>query len=107
GSDLRRLPFDGGARGPAWSPDGAKIAFTGYRDVGDAEIYVMNADGSSPINLTRRAGVDELPRWSRTGTHILFSTKRGGRPEIYSMRADGTGLTNITRNDVWDAMADW
>jgi hypothetical protein len=37
---------------PAWSPDGAKIAFHSERD-GNAEIYVMNADGSNPINLTK------------------------------------------------------
>ena len=29
---------------PSWSPDGTKIAFASRRD-GQAEIYVMNADG--------------------------------------------------------------
>src|SRR5262249_28487920 len=31
---------------PAWSPDGVKIAFS------DGELYVMNADGSSVVQLT-------------------------------------------------------
>src|SRR5438552_3927813 len=30
---------------PAVSPDGQKVAFTSFRDGGNAEIYVMNADG--------------------------------------------------------------
>lgn len=107
GSDLQPLPTNGPARQPAWSPDGSRIAFTSFRDVGDAEIYVMDADGSNQTNLSRRAGIDELPRWSPTGTHILFSTKREGQPEIYAMAADGSSPTNVTRNDRWDAMADW
>ena len=83
------------------------IAFTSFRDVGDAEIYVMQADGSDQQNLTRLAGIDELPRWSPTGSHILFSTKRDGNPEVYAMGADGSGPVNLTQNGGWDAMAAW
>ena len=39
-------------RGPAWSPDGSRIAFESFRD-GQSEVYVMNADGSG---LTRLSG---------------------------------------------------
>src|SRR5262245_53959995 len=37
---------------PAWSTDGHLIAFSSTRD-GNAEIYVMNADGNRPRRLTR------------------------------------------------------
>src|SRR3990172_8300809 len=37
--------------GPAWSPDGSKIAFETKRD-GNSQIYAMNADGSGPTRLT-------------------------------------------------------
>ncbi len=53
GSD--RKPFDGyDDYGPVWSPDGTKIAFTRLLDDSfrSADIYVINADGSNPINLT-------------------------------------------------------
>ena len=51
---LRRAPLQNPTKGtsstqnflPAWSPDGTKIAFTTTRD-GNAEIYVMNRDGSN------------------------------------------------------------
>jgi Tol biopolymer transport system component len=36
----------------ATGPDGTRIAFTSNRD-GDFEVWVMNADGTNPINLTR------------------------------------------------------
>ena len=41
--------FDGH---PVWSPDGRTIAFTSDRD-GNAEIYVMNADGSDQRNVSQ------------------------------------------------------
>jgi len=30
---------------------------------GNQEIYVINADGSAPTNLTNNAASDYLPRW--------------------------------------------
>ncbi len=36
---------------PAYSPDGSRIAFTSFRDA-NAEIYVMNADGTAQTRLT-------------------------------------------------------
>ena len=43
---------------PVWSPDGSKIAFSGGRvrftagRDGDIDIWIVNADGSSPTRLT-------------------------------------------------------
>jgi Tol biopolymer transport system component len=50
GSGQRRLTQRGAQ--PLWSPDGRRIAFVSKRD-GNAEIYVMNADGSVQRNMTR------------------------------------------------------
>lgn len=48
---------------PRWSPDGSRIAFSSRRD-GNFEIYVMSADGSSPMNLTNDPGSDQSPIWA-------------------------------------------
>jgi Tol biopolymer transport system component len=48
---------------PCWSPDGSKIVFHTDRD-GNYEIYVMNADGSNPMNLTNSAGDEWQPTWA-------------------------------------------
>ncbi len=49
--------------GPAWSPDGSRIAFSSDRD-GNFEVYVMNADGSGQTRLTDNPGIDTNPAWS-------------------------------------------
>jgi Tol biopolymer transport system component len=53
--------------GPAWSPDGSKIAFTSDRSTsGGWDIFVMNADGSGVVNLTNHPALDWTPAWSPT-----------------------------------------
>ena len=51
---------------PSWSPDGTKILFTSQDNVrhGGNEIYMMDWDGSNPVNLTQRPGGDMMPVWS-------------------------------------------
>ena len=42
---------------PNWSPDGSKIAFNGgqWEDApGRPGIYVMNADGTNPVDITHK-----------------------------------------------------
>jgi transcriptional regulator of acetoin/glycerol metabolism len=46
---------------PAWSPDGAMIAFARNLS-GQMQIFVMNADGTGQTNLTGTAG-GNAPDW--------------------------------------------
>jgi Tol biopolymer transport system component len=56
----------------SWSPDGQKIAFWSERD-GMPNIFVMNRDGSNPINLTSAPDLEALnPSWSPDGKQIIF-----------------------------------
>ena len=96
---------------PAWSPDGQKIAFVSLRD-GNAEIYVMNADGSGlPTNLTNNDAFDADPTWSPDSRQIAFASNRdGGGFQIYVMNADGleqTRLPNNRRFDTWNSFPNW
>jgi TolB protein len=49
--------------GPAWSPDGQHIVFVSERR-GNAELYVMNVDGSYPIRLTLTTASERSPDWT-------------------------------------------
>jgi Tol biopolymer transport system component len=93
-------------RGPEWSPDSSRIAFTSYRD-GNAELYVMNADGSNQTNLTNNAAYDGSPAWSPDGTKIALTTDRDGNYEVYKMNPDGSGLVNLTNNPGSEGAVEW
>jgi hypothetical protein len=56
---LTAQPGDGS---PSWSPDGTRIAFGSSRD-GNPEIYVMEADGSNQMRITRSPSFDGAPSW--------------------------------------------
>jgi len=93
----------------AWSPNGKQLAFMSFRD-GYCSVFVMNADGTEPVNLTPKTPGDlssawcsRAPAWSPNGQRIFFMSFRpstGGSGaaynEIFVMDADGTGLTRLT-----------
>ncbi len=82
------------------------MAFVSDRD-GNVEIYVMNADGSNPRNLTNNATGDGEPAWSPNGTRIAFHSYRDGNPEVYVMDADGSNPRRLTYNAADDYGPAW
>ena len=54
-----------------------QIAFQSNRDLvgGQWDIWIVNADGTNPQNLTQNPGVDDTrPVWSPDGTRIAFQS---------------------------------
>ena len=80
---------------PDWSYDGTKIAV-----IKGAQVWVMNADGSDPVQLTTETGAtaDFHPSWSPNGTEIAYEHRVGWNSEIYVMNAGGTGPHALTNS---------
>ena len=111
GSDQTVVVPRTGVGGPGFhyrshfSPDGARILFTGRGlSSRNRDFFVVDADGSNPVNLTNNTGVsmDWEPSWSPDGTTILFASRRAPRG-IYIMNADGTGRRRLSSGNrpVW------
>ncbi len=73
---------------PAFSSDGAKIAY-----VQDSDIYVMNADGSNKINITNNGFgiIERNPSWSATNK-IAYERDS----QIWTMNPDGSNQTQFS-----------
>ena len=57
---------------PVWSPDSKKLAFAGNRN-GNFDIYVVDAQGGTPVRLTFNSA-NEIPEsFTPDGKAVLFS----------------------------------
>jgi len=81
---------------PAVAPGGERVAFASNR-TGENEIWVADADGSNPQQVTfHRGPVVMAPAWSPDGKRLAFSSEVGGNRDIYVIRPDGSQSTRIT-----------
>ena len=104
GSGLIAIADEGSS--PAWSPDGSRIAF--FRDRGgNADIYVMNADGSDPRPLTSDPADDVSPAWSPDGTGIAFVSERNGNSDLYLVDPNGSDERRLTESPAPDEAFSW
>jgi Tol biopolymer transport system component/DNA-binding winged helix-turn-helix (wHTH) protein len=68
---------------PDYSPDGERLAFASTRS-GAEEIWISQADGSSPRQMTSIKGpLCANPQWSPDGQTILFNSRREGSSDLY------------------------
>jgi TolB protein len=99
---------------PAWSPDGTRIAFESDADVDganpgrDMEVWVMNADGSAPTQLTHNTAHDEGPAWSPDGRYLVYTSGPDNtHGDIHVMTASGQEISQLTTYPKADESPDW
>jgi TolB protein len=118
GSGLRRVTHvpskDPGAENPAWSPDGATIAFDAAAGKG-VNIFTVSP-GTHPAQLPLGVGAfNGDPAYSRDGTEMSFDQDTGpAAPRVHGIfiaNADGTDArrvtTGIRSTKAYDTESQW
>lgn len=85
------------------SPDGSKVAFTlAYESIeqnkSNAEIYIMNIDGTNMKRLTKTPGSEGNIRWLDGGKLIAFISmdSETKKPQIFTMTPEGKLVQKIS-----------
>ncbi len=109
--DIYTMPISGGdatplVKGfdwnmqPVFSPDGKKIAFLSDRD-GMSNLWVMNADGSDPVQITKEtSNTIHTPTWSPDGQYLavtrgVMSSRSIAAGEIWIYHHTGGSGTKV------------
>ncbi len=108
GSGLTNLTQSPGRdRYPFWSPDGKQLTFNTDRE-GNLEVYLMNADGSKPRNLSQSPESTEgLADWSPDGKRLVLYSNRPGNKDIFIVDLATGRWTNITKHPASDEFCTW
>ena len=99
-------------RAPAWSPDGATLAFNSIDDKGVSTIYTIGADGTGGDPVISDGFSDLNANWSPDGGTIVFVRRpEGGNratSEIHTVElATKTVSDPLTDNEVQDGNPVW
>jgi len=91
---------------PAWSPDGARIAFTSDRG-GNRDVFIMNADGTGVVQVTTDPGSDAAAAWSPDGQRLAFESDRTGENGIYVVTLSTGATVNLASPPAGDELPAW
>ena len=97
GTNIRRLTDSHGhsAYNPAWSPDGAHIAYYLEKGDGSDQIHVMKADGTEDRNITNDTFNNIFPGWLDNKTIIYGQGHKNAPTKAFQISIDGTDKRQV------------
>jgi Tol biopolymer transport system component len=110
GTGLRKIDTGRLERGPSWSPEGRRLAFSANgRGLKRQEIFVSTPLGSNLRRLTHNSDDDAGPVWSPDGARLVFAryVRRAREYRLYVIRADGVGEVRLYRSRTCLGPAAW
>jgi tricorn protease len=98
GKNARALTHGDHEEGPVFSPDGSKIAFIAAYD-GSQGVYVIQADGGEPRQLTFHPADRKVVGWTPDGKSVVFRSTRiafdDNIAQIFTVPAEGGAVTPV------------
>ena len=79
---------------PAWSPDGCWIAYQAGPS-NNADLYVVQAAGGAPTNVSTLSGHDYAASWSPDSRFLLFTNTVRGEERLFVADVEGDGLWEL------------
>jgi Tol biopolymer transport system component len=97
-----------GEEEPRFSGDGQKIVFGSGRSGGVNDIWVADADGANPRQITHGPGVQGSPNWSPDGHRIAFDSRgQDGHYHIWIIEVDGGVPRQLTTEPEDQVVPTW
>ncbi len=96
GRTLRRISVRGvtAMSDPAWSPDGTRLAYTGFSG-GLSDLHVFDLKSGTDRQLTKDREAQLQPSWSPDGRTLAFATDAGPTTDLSLLRFDATRLAQM------------
>ncbi len=86
--------FPGWEADAAISPDGGLVAYASDQS-GNVDLWLIDALGGNPLQLTDDAAVDTEPAWFPDGSALAFTSNREGRSDIWKVPRLGGPVTML------------
>ena len=106
GANGRQLTHDNGISvSPSLSPDGRRLAYTGYQS-GYADIYLIDLLTGARQRLVKFPGTNSGPRFSPDGNRLACTLSKDGSPGLYIVGLGG-GVQRLTRTRGAESCGTW
>jgi len=91
---------------PAWSSDGAQLAYVSFKE-GNAKIYVANVTDGSQRLLCGYPGINIAPAWKPGSRELAVTLSKGGNPDIYLVSSTGEVIQRLVQSWAINVSPSW